>query len=121
MVIRGNTGTRREVFGRDSDLYDAIRSLKKRPDSKARCAAIQEEVQFAEADENAEIIEAAGQLLEQLGPDRLQASGISAETIQGLVRAGVIGMRESVGLSVCLGFYKLKNPISPLLNSLISL
>jgi hypothetical protein len=53
-------------YGADSDLVDAIEGVEKRPDSDARKATLQEEVDRAKAEEDQEITGAAQKLLELL-------------------------------------------------------
>ncbi|MDP9475845.1 MAG: hypothetical protein M3R38_09180 [Actinomycetota bacterium] len=53
-------------FGRDSDLVQSVEGLEAKPESEARKLLVEEEVRGAEADKDAEVREAAEELLELL-------------------------------------------------------
>ncbi|WP_449420597.1 hypothetical protein [Phormidium nigroviride] len=56
----------KKKFGSESDLVDAIEKLEKKPDSEARKAAVQEEVETAKVNDDPEIVKLAQDLLNQL-------------------------------------------------------
>ena len=56
----------RRKFGAQSDLVEAVEGLEKKPESSARRATVQEELQEAKADADSEIVAAAEALLDQL-------------------------------------------------------
>jgi hypothetical protein len=53
-------------FGVDSDLVEAVEKLEQKPDSTARQAVLQEEVEAAQANQNSELVKAAEALLAKL-------------------------------------------------------
>ena len=53
-------------FGLDSDLSQAVEKLEQKPDSNARQALLQEEVETSKAAENQELLQLAGSLIEKL-------------------------------------------------------
>ena len=56
----------KKKFGEKSDLVDAIAQLEKRPDSEGRKAIVQEEVDNAKVNEDAEILRLAQDLLDKI-------------------------------------------------------
>ncbi|NJK67510.1 MAG: hypothetical protein HC941_14150 [Microcoleus sp. SU_5_3] len=56
----------KKKFGSESDLVDAIEKLEKKPDSEARKAAVQEEVETAKVNDDPEIVKLAQDLLNKL-------------------------------------------------------
>jgi hypothetical protein len=55
-----------QKLGLDSDLVEAVDKLEAKPDSKARQALLQEEVETAQANQDPELVTAAEALLEKL-------------------------------------------------------
>ncbi len=53
-------------YGVKSDLVEAVEKLEKKPDSKARKAVLQEEVETAKAAQDPELVKVAEALLEKL-------------------------------------------------------
>ena len=53
-------------FGSESDVVNAVEELEKKPDSEARKAVLQEEVENAKANDDAEIRQLAQDLLNKL-------------------------------------------------------
>jgi hypothetical protein len=53
-------------FGVDSDLVEAVDKLERKPDSQARQAVLQEEVETAKANQDPELVKVAEALLEKL-------------------------------------------------------
>lgn len=53
-------------FGVDSDLVEAVDRLEQKPDSKARQAMLQEEVETAQANQDPGLVQIAQALLEKL-------------------------------------------------------
>lgn len=58
--------TLQEKVGEESDLMDALTRLEKKPDSEARKAAVQEEVEIAKINDDPEILQLAQDLLEKI-------------------------------------------------------
>jgi len=56
----------KKKFGEDSDVVDAVNKLEKKPDSEARKAALQEEVETAKVNDDPEIVKFAQELLSKL-------------------------------------------------------
>ena len=55
-----------QKFGADSDLIEAVDKLEQKPDSNARQAVLQEEIEESKAAQDAEIIQIAKAIIEQL-------------------------------------------------------
>jgi hypothetical protein len=53
-------------FGSNSDVVDAVEGLEKKPDSKGRQATLQEEIENAKANDDAQIVQLAQDLLKKL-------------------------------------------------------
>ncbi len=78
-------------FGSDSDLVDAVEGLEKKPDSEARKAMLQEEVEIAKVNDDSDIIRLAQDLLdkikEQPGGQQIinqtQTNTVSGVTVSG--------------------------------------
>ncbi len=56
----------KKKFGDQSDVVDAVEKLEKKPDSEARKATVQEEVEIAKVNDDPEIVKLAQDLLNQL-------------------------------------------------------
>ena len=56
----------KKKFGDESDLVDAVEKLEKKPDSNARKAIVQEEVEIAKLNDDPEILNLAQDLLEKI-------------------------------------------------------
>lgn len=56
----------KKKFCEDSDVLDAVNKLEKKPDSEARKAALQEEVETAKVNDDPEIVKFAQELLSKL-------------------------------------------------------
>jgi ribosomal protein L9 len=56
----------RRKFGKDSNLSDAVEKLEKNPTSTGRKATLKEELATAKADQDAEVTQAAQDLLEKI-------------------------------------------------------
>jgi len=56
----------KKKFGPESDVVDAVEKLEKKPDSEARKATVQEEVEIAKVNDDPEIVKLAQDLLNQL-------------------------------------------------------
>lgn len=55
-----------EKLGEDSDLIDAVERFEKKPDSEARKAAIQEEVELSGVHKHPDMLKLAQDLIEQI-------------------------------------------------------
>jgi len=55
-----------EKYGGDSDLVDAVERFEKKPDSEARKAAIQEEVELSGAENSEDVVSLAQDLIEKI-------------------------------------------------------
>ncbi|WP_017658598.1 hypothetical protein [Baaleninema simplex] len=77
-------------FGSDSDLTEAVEGLEKKPDSEARQAMVQEEVEIAKANEDSEIVQLAKALLEKADSDESSVNKYNVE-FQGEVKGAQIG------------------------------
>ena len=53
-------------FGSESDLVDAVDKLEKKPDSEARKATVQEEVEVAKVKDDPEMLQLAQDLLDKI-------------------------------------------------------
>ena len=58
--------TLKKKFGSDSDLVDAVAGLEKKPESEARKAMLQEEVNLAKVNDDPDIIQLAQDLLNKI-------------------------------------------------------
>ena len=58
--------TLKKKFGSDSDLVDAVAGLEKKPESEARKAMLQEEVDLAKVNDDPDIIQLAQDLLNKI-------------------------------------------------------
>ena len=56
----------KKKFGSESDLVDAVDKLEKKPDSGGRKATLQEEIENAKVNDDAEIVQLAQDLLNKL-------------------------------------------------------
>jgi disulfide oxidoreductase YuzD len=56
----------KKKFGSNSDLVDAVEKLEKKPDSEARKAIVQEELEIAKVNDDPELVGLAQALLDQL-------------------------------------------------------
>ena len=56
----------KKKFGSESDLVDAVEGLEKKPDSEARKAMLQEEVEIAKVNDDPDIIQLAQDLLDKI-------------------------------------------------------
>ena len=69
-VVRGAyaalKGKLREKFGGNSELMEALQKLEEKPESKARRAAVQEEVAGSGASQDTDLLQLANALLEEL-------------------------------------------------------
>ena len=64
----------KKKFGSDSEVVNAVEGLEKKPDSKGRQTTLQEEIENAKVNDNAEIVQLAQELLKQLESEK-SASG----------------------------------------------
>jgi disulfide oxidoreductase YuzD len=56
----------KKKFGSDSDLIDAVEKFEKKPDSEARKATVQEEIEIAKVNDDPNIVKLAQDLLNQI-------------------------------------------------------
>ncbi|HEY8269337.1 MAG TPA: hypothetical protein VIG33_00490 [Pseudobdellovibrionaceae bacterium] len=56
----------KKMFGEESDLIDALDKLEKKPNSEARKATVQEEVEIAKVNDDPEILKLAKDLLDKI-------------------------------------------------------
>ncbi|MEH2136970.1 hypothetical protein [Nostoc sp.] len=56
----------KKKFGDKSDLVDAVEQLEKKPDSEARKATVQEEVETAKANDAPDVVKLAQDLLDKI-------------------------------------------------------
>ena len=56
----------KKKFGSNSDVVDAVEGLEKKPDSKGRQVTLQEEIENAKVNDDAEIVQLAQNLLNRL-------------------------------------------------------
>jgi len=56
----------KKKFGDQSDVVDAVEKLEKKPDSEARKATVQEEIENAKVNDDPEIVKLAQELLNKL-------------------------------------------------------
>ena len=56
----------KKKFGETSDIVDALDKLEKKPDSEARKATVQEEVEIAKVNDDPEILQLAQELLDKI-------------------------------------------------------
>lgn len=56
----------KKKFGSESDVVDAVEKLEKKPDSEARKATVQEEIENAKVNDDPEIVKLAQDLLNKL-------------------------------------------------------
>jgi|SRR4028119_100384 hypothetical protein len=56
----------KKKFGEESDIVDAVEKLEKKPDSEARKATVQEEVEIAQVNDDPEILKLAQNLLDKI-------------------------------------------------------
>ena len=87
--------------GSESDLVDAVDKLEKKPDSEARKATIQEEVEIAKVNDDPEILKLAQDLLDKVKeqPDRQQVitqniSNVKYAATSGSSNASISGITE---------------------------
>ena len=68
-------------FGKKADVEDAVEKVEAKPDSKARQAVLEEELETAKASEDAEVVKMAKALLELLEKHD-QKAGVSYQATQ---------------------------------------
>lgn len=56
----------KKKFGSESEVVDAVEGLEKKPDSKGRQATLQEEIENAKVNDDAQIVQLAQDLLNKL-------------------------------------------------------
>lgn len=56
----------KKKFGDKSDLVDAVEQLEKKPDSEARKATVQEEVETAKANDHPDVVKLSQDLLDKI-------------------------------------------------------
>lgn len=80
----------KKKFGSESDLVDAVDKLEKKPDSEARKAMLQEEIEVAKVNEQPEILQLAQDLLNKI---QEQPSGqqVISQTISNVKYAATSG------------------------------
>ena len=83
-------GAFKKKFGEQSDLVNAVEGLENKPDSPARKAVLQEEVEAAQIEEDSEIIELCRDLLNQLSESSQQQQVIN-QTISQVKYAATSG------------------------------
>jgi hypothetical protein len=79
-IVEAYTGLKdllRRKFGAQSEVAKAVEAVEAKPDSAGRKATLSEELTAAKADQDAELVEAARKLLEQI-----QAQPGGAQVIQ---------------------------------------
>ena len=77
-------------FGGSSDLVDAVKGLEKKPDSDARKAMVQEEIETAKVTEDGEILQLAQELLDKL-QDQPGAQQVITQNITNVKYAATSG------------------------------
>ena len=78
-------------FGSDSDVVNAVEGLENKPDSKGRQAILQEEIENAKVNDDAEIVQLAHDLLNKLKDEpgrqqiinQIQTNTASQNTVSG--------------------------------------
>ncbi len=75
-------------FGKDSALLKSVQELEQNPDSKARKAVVEEEVEKSGAHQDEELLAAAAKLLELLKGVQPQAAYHAAQTGSGAIAQG---------------------------------
>ncbi len=83
----------KKKFGETSDLIEAVDKLEKKPDSEGRKTMLQEEVEIAKFNDDAQILELAQELLKKLQSDESIGSKYQV-TFQGEVKAAQVGDRD---------------------------
>ena len=96
--------TLKEKFGTDSQVVEALEQLETKPEAKSHQAAIEEELQVVQADQDPEVVAAAQALLEALeqspaGKQAISKFNIDAKNAQ----IGVIGDHAKVEGDITFG------------------
>jgi disulfide oxidoreductase YuzD len=94
----------KKKFGPESDVVDAVEKLEKKPDSEARKAALQEEVETAKVNDDPEIIKLAQDFLNQLkeqpgGQEIINLTQTQTNTVSGVNVGGNFDFRPDVSAS----------------------
>jgi hypothetical protein len=85
-------------FSQQPDLVDAVAKVTGRPDSTARQAALSEELQLAHAEQDAELVRAAGQLLDLLAqPGQAGVRNQASNTGSGALAQGAGALAAGQG------------------------
>ena len=83
-----------QKYGLDSDLVETVKKLEEKPDSKARQAMLQEEVETAKVNDDPNFHQLAQDLLDKLNSEQAQVSQVKVEisggTVQGIVGSGKV-------------------------------
>ena len=92
----------KKKFGEKSDLVEAVNKLEAKPESEARKAIVQEEVDTAKANDDPEIVQLAQSLLEKLkeNPEGQQIinqtiSNVKYAATSGTGTASISGINEN--------------------------
>lgn len=81
----------KKKFGEDHDVVDAVNKLEKKPDSEARKASLQEELETAKVNDDPEIVKLAQELLKQIKPEESGATSKYKTEFQAEVKGAQIG------------------------------
>ena len=80
----------KKKFGASSDLVDAVEGLEKKPDSEARKAMLQEEVEMAKVNDDSDIIQLAQDLLDKI-KEQPGAQQVITQNISNVKYAAISG------------------------------
>ena len=80
----------KKKFGSESDIVDAVEGLEKKPGSKGRQATLQEEIENAKVNDDAEIVQLAQDLLNKL-QEQPEGQQIIQQTVSNVKYAATSG------------------------------
>ena len=80
----------KKKFGEESDLVEAVNKLEIKPQSEARKATVQEEIEAAKANDDPEIVQLAQSLLQKLKEDS-EGQQVITQTISHVKYAATSG------------------------------
>lgn len=83
-------GALQKRFGDKRDLIDAVDKLEQKPDSPARQAIVQEEMETAKINDDPDLVRLAQELLKQLNTEKVAAVEYTNE-VKGDMKIGIQG------------------------------
>jgi hypothetical protein len=81
----------KKKYGEDSDLAEAVADVEKKPESEARQAVLQEEVEATQAHQDSDVVKAAQALLDKLEGQPGGSTAIHQQAGDNAIQIGQVG------------------------------